>query len=349
MKTRSHFYPLMFSLLLMGSTASLNAQITPPSLWVSGGTAGIGNLTGNSNNVGIGVNDPAARLDVKTGMNTGGVQIQTRGDLGGITGQAIPGTPYALQVMHTYNNTGLPGSFPQSDPVATVKISRLGRVDLGSSIAGGNMNADRMLNLPGLGIGVYHSQDNAITLHYESFAALNWASPGLAGSDRNFKFAYDGTPIFELYPEGRAEVLSSSTGNADLAFNVKTGVGDVFRIFNGGSVYIGENLNGAYFSDYRLYVEKGIRAEKVRVDIAAANGWADFVFDDDYELMSTSELAKYIKKHRHLPHVPGEAQVKEEGIDLAEMDAVLLRQIEELTLRIIELQKQVDELKSAQQ
>ena len=115
----------------------------------------------------------------------------------------------------------------------------------------------------------------------------------------------------------------------------------MFRVSNAGSVYIGSNLNGSYFNDYRLYVEKGIRAERVRVDIAADNGWADFVFDEDYELMTIAELRAYIKEHKHLPNVPSAAQVQEEGIDLAEMNAILLRQIEELTLRVIQLEEKI--------
>jgi hypothetical protein len=72
--------------------------------------------------------------------------------------------------------------------------------------------------------------------------------------------------------------------------------------------------------------------------IAANNGWADFVFEDDYTLMPVAELEAFIKKYKHLPNVPSAAQVQAEGIDLAEMNAILLRQIEELTLRIIELE-----------
>jgi len=73
--------------------------------------------------------------------------------------------------------------------------------------------------------------------------------------------------------------------------------------------------------------------------IAANNGWADFVFEDDYTLMPVAELEAFIKKYKHLPNVPSAAQVQAEGIDLAEMNAILLRQIEELTLRVIELEK----------
>jgi hypothetical protein len=77
----------------------------------------------------------------------------------------------------------------------------------------------------------------------------------------------------------------------------------------------------------------------VRVDIANENGWADYVFEEDYVLMPTAELEAYIKEHKHLPGVPSAQEVVEEGIDLAEMNKILLEKVEELTLRVIELEK----------
>ncbi|MCH8555887.1 MAG: hypothetical protein LAT76_12070, partial [Schleiferiaceae bacterium] len=136
-------------------------------------------------------------------------------------------------------------------------------------------------------------------------------------------------------------VENDGTSNENFAVKVQTGVGDVFRLSNNGHLYLGEGLNGTYFDEYRLYVQTGIRTERIRVDIAEANGWADFVFEEDYELMPISELKHFIATHKHLPNVPSAAQVQEEGIDLAEMNAILLRQIEELTLRVIELEDRI--------
>ena len=129
----------------------------------------------------------------------------------------------------------------------------------------------------------------------------------------------------------------------DHALEIRSAHGKIFSVSNSATVHIGEGLNWAipYYESgrFRLYVQDGIRTERIRVDIAAENGWADYVFDEDYVLMPIDELEAFIKKNKHLPNVPSEAQVKAEGIDLAEMNAILLRQIEELTLRIIELEK----------
>lgn len=75
------------------------------------------------------------------------------------------------------------------------------------------------------------------------------------------------------------------------------------------------------------------------------NKWADFVFDNQYKPMPLGTLEKYYLLHKHLPNIPSEADVKANGIKLAEMDALLLQKIEELTLYVVDINKQVDSLK----
>lgn len=99
-------------------------------------------------------------------------------------------------------------------------------------------------------------------------------------------------------------------------------------------------------SGYDLYVEGGIRSTTVKVD-AYAN-WPDYVFAPTYDLMSLKATEEYIEENSHLPGVPSAAEVTKEGIDLAEMNAILLKKVEELTLHMIELQKQVNQLQNEQ-
>ncbi len=86
-----------------------------------------------------------------------------------------------------------------------------------------------------------------------------------------------------------------------------------------------------------------IRATKVNVD---AKWWSDFVFSDDYELLSLAVVEAFIKANKHLPNVPSEAEVLKNGIDLANMQALQQHKKEELTLYIIQLQKQMDAMKA---
>ncbi len=107
----------------------------------------------------------------------------------------------------------------------------------------------------------------------------------------------------------------------------------------GGNVGIGTtNL-----STYKLAVEGSIGAREVVVTNAQ---WADYVFRPGYRLKPLSEVRAYIQANHHLPDIPSEAEVKEKGVSVGEMQAKLLAKIEELTLHMIKAEEQNSELRS---
>lgn len=111
-------------------------------------------------------------------------------------------------------------------------------------------------------------------------------------------------------------------------------------IFNTGKVTMGTDQYDND-SNFILYVKKGIKAEQVKVENPAANGWADYVFKKDYKLRSLEEVEEHISEKGHLPNIPSAKEVEKDGINLGEMDAKLLEKIEELTLYSIEQNKQL--------
>lgn len=94
---------------------------------------------------------------------------------------------------------------------------------------------------------------------------------------------------------------------------------------------------------HKLAVEGTIGAREIKVE---SSGWSDFVFEKDYPLKSLYELEDFINKNKHLPDIPNESEVLENGIELGKMDAKLLQKLEELTLYIIQQQKAIDQLKA---
>lgn len=92
--------------------------------------------------------------------------------------------------------------------------------------------------------------------------------------------------------------------------------------------------------DFQLAVKGGIISDRVKV--IAPIEWPDYVFEKDYELKGLEEVACYIEENHHLPDVPSANEVKAGGNDLGEMDAVLLKKIEELTLYLLAQQEQVE-------
>lgn len=90
---------------------------------------------------------------------------------------------------------------------------------------------------------------------------------------------------------------------------------------------------------YGLFVKKGVLAEDVA--IGPQSSWADFVFKPDYGLKPIHELKHFIQVNKHLPDVPSENAVKENGYSQHEMNKILLQKIEELTLYIIQQDEKI--------
>lgn len=136
-------------------------------------------------------------------------------------------------------------------------------------------------------------------------------------------------------------VISLNAYN-NLTFQTDGGNGysEHMRINSEGKVGIGTtNFSG----DHKLRVEGSIGAREIKVE---GTGWSDFVFENDYELKTLDEVEKYISKSGHLPEIPSEADVIENGINLGEMNAKLLQKIEELTLYLIEQNKNLEQANS---
>jgi hypothetical protein len=108
-----------------------------------------------------------------------------------------------------------------------------------------------------------------------------------------------------------------------------------------GNLGIGTSL-ASNPNNYKLAVNGTIGAKAVQVELTSTT-WSDYVFLPSYRLRPLAEVERYIQANSHLPEVPSAAQVGKDGINLGEMDATLLKKIEELTLYLIEQNKQLHE------
>ncbi|WP_374949937.1 hypothetical protein [Mucilaginibacter sp.] len=120
--------------------------------------------------------------------------------------------------------------------------------------------------------------------------------------------------------------------------NYGTGFGDErFTVMPGGNVGIGTGTPGTF----KLAVNGTIRAKEIKVE----TGWSDYVFYKNYNLLPLSKVSSFINANKHLPDVPSAAEVEANGIDLGKTNALLLKKIEELTLYLIDQNKELANLK----
>ena len=160
---------------------------------------------------------------------------------------------------------------------------------------------------------------------------------------------FDGVANPLPFQEVGGPTLSFKTG-PDLYVNSEGLTNSGSAAFHGGGTnYFAGNM-GIGTQDtrgYKLAVSGNMIAESVKVQLRSA--WPDYVFANDYTLPSLKETEKHIKEKGHLPGIPSAAEVKNNGIDLGEMNAKLLEKIEELTLHLIQKDKLIESLKTSNQ
>lgn len=173
--------------------------------------------------------------------------------------------------------------------------------------------------------GIFYNAANKINLSFSGTQPeISWQT----SSNKNLRFKNTNnskTPL-SLSPNGKVGINTEDfSGDHDLYVN--------------GSVY----LKGDSPEAHSLYIEGSTIAEEIFVKVKA--DWPDYVFADHYELMPLKELGDFIDKNGHLPNMPTADKVKEEGIAAGETIRLLTEKVEQLTLYILQQQREIEALK----
>lgn len=320
-------------------------KITPSGRFVFFNVTTPGNIWDKNLFFGGGIDNPTASGNVVFGMgaftqNTGG---QGNTAVGNNAMSAMTSGDFNLAVglnsMHVTEN-GTYNTAVGMNAMATFK-SGTGNTVLGTgSMAMGNLIGDNNVAV-GLSVLRYlNSGNNNVSIGAESYRALVNGSNNVSLGFSNAKYITSGnnnifignniTPYNTTSPNNELNIGNWIVGN-----NGTIGIGTFTSQIPSDGIATDGNK-------YKLFVKDGIKTERVKVDIAAGNGWADYVFAKDYKLMSLKDLNQFIKENGHLPEVPTTEEAIKNGIELKEMNILLLKKIEELTLHLINQKEELN-------
>ncbi|SEO96476.1 hypothetical protein SAMN05444671_3866 [Flavobacterium sp. CF108] len=277
----------------------------------------------DSGNVGIGTNAPTAKLDV----NSSAVAATFRS-----TTNSVPVT--IVNTGTTLSSIGFKGSTSLTEYNVRVGAD-------GNDFAAYTANAERMRinSIGNTGIGTANPLAK-LEVYNGNILVRNAAN---VDNESNIMIAHSiKYADKDTYGTSLRTITQSAGTNAyGMQFFTQesyvTGQTEKLRILGNGNVGIGE-----ISPKNKLDVKGTIHSQEVKVDM---QNWSDFVFKKEYNLPTLEEVEKHINEKGHLENIPSEKEVLKNGINLGEMNAKLLQKIEEMTLYMIEMKKDISVLK----
>jgi hypothetical protein len=328
----------------------------------------------DNENIGIGTDTPTANLDVNGTIKTtqfamtsgAGANKVLQSDANGNASWVDPGSFAGSDLWsedangNIYRESGNVG-IGTGSPTAPLSVG-FGNQTVGLKFTGVNYGSPLNYSDFNIETNFKNSKPELSFKTTEDNARYVWACNGVDKMTLDMVYYGDpGATILKLH-DGRIEtsrfkiqsienvegfiLQADADGDATWVEPEEAGFGmwnssetnaDIFRL--SGNVGIGTTAT----ANAKLTVRGKIIA--MSMDITEDVPASDYVFEEDYKLMPLNELEAYVTVNKHLPEVKSAQEFKENGYNIGQMDDVLLRKIEELTLYVIEQQKMIDELR----
>lgn len=305
---------------LNGKTLNFNSTTANGNLFINGTTG----------NVGIGNVSPTSKLDVS------GV-VKSKNLFATNTGTSA--TTYANTTEYLNNTYVFGAGYEMSDGLITRRMLNFYDRHQYSTLLAADYfllnvvdrgNKDRLL-FNGYKAGGTNNGSSFFVLNdkngYENFKVIDDGSNNtyVQMAKANSKLTIGG------YTTSALHKLVVQNGSALIEGNILTN----------SNIGIGTSNFTDGADTYRLSVNGAVRANRVKVYTT----WADYVFEKNYALPTLEEVEKHIVTKGHLKDIPSAKEVEQNGIELGEMNKLLLQKVEELTLYVIELNKELKDVK----
>ena len=331
----------------------------------------------NGGKVGIGTTKPVSKLEIIS-TDSHLARFYYNDNAAGATRPRVDiyGMPNKINFRTTYNTGGAALSFGTHSVNDAIYIAENGEVGIGTTkpvsklevngdialarshkikfletVNGGDRAYIRSTNGEK---GDYNSLifavgggDELMKLHYTGRVGIGTTDPSAIFEVNKCTNDYWTSRIRNCGGEGKGLLIQSGYGGSTSNFS-----GIIMKLEDGSNnprmtVYSNGNIGiGTTKPSEKLTVKGTILASKVKIVNDNEIPASDYVFEPDYRLRSLEEVEKYVKTNKHLPEVPSAKEFKENGYSVGQMDDLLLRKVEELTLYIIEQDKKTKKLKS---
>lgn len=303
-----------------------------------------------SGNVGIGTTSPSTNLQINyntangSGLslnnanNSAFLTLQVNGSLGynvpnwanSTVLESVPVSGGGL-VLSSYTGDI---NFQTSNRNTRMIVTSAGNVGIGSANPQAAFDVTKLLNSGELG-AVLARLPEGNPVGAGTYLGVRGYDTQVNGSVTNINNVKSFAIEHSFYGEVNSSInflRGAGQGGGSIAFNTNDNT-EKMRIMNNGNIGI-----GTIAPDAKLTVAGTIHASEIKVDATIPT--TDYVFDRGYNLKNLKDVKSYIDKNHHLPEILSAEQVAREGINVGEMNAMLLKKIEELTLYLITKDKE---------
>ncbi|PWL29727.1 tail fiber protein [uncultured Roseivirga sp.] len=344
------FFSALISILLSSYTFAQGTQIGSSPIYYYGAKVGIGTVA------------PNTKLYVDNGISTFN-RGNSPGQIAAFRGLNMEQASIGTKDSYFLSNVGIGTTSPGASLHVSSSSSNAAKIRLGRQ----NSLPDDFLEISTVGGGGRFTQTGGSIDFYTStsVAASDNFAMRIAGDGKVGIGTTSPTTKLEVYQPigGKSNFISvgaasyeamrigvdaegariQSHSNSKPVYFMLNGI-ERMRVTAEGKVGIGTTSpNEKLEVNGNALFQGNIESTKVKVTQSPGN-WPDYVFSTNYQLTPLEEVEQFIQQNQHLPEVPSANEVETNGLDLGDMEATLLKKIEELTLYVIDQNKRLEKL-----